>query len=186
MLKTVEIRSLFEDSGDKSHFKYSEEVELQLSKMVFGKSRIKEISEGYAPWWDFKLSNDKTIELKIQSSKDPYIEIQQRIGDTIKDSGFSLSKADYWLILNTGSIKTPVGWKKVMKIRIFSRTDIENSVTDDTEIVQKYSTIGFKVDHKVTPFINVGHIEMNEEDGISLDLTKIKWYKGWSPKEFCK
>lgn len=125
-MQEIVLKKLYESDNDKDHFLYSEEAELALSTLVFGEKNIKNISSGYAPGYDVELANGKTVEIKIKSGRDLFIEFSQlsRAGERV-DSGMALSKADYWLFVTLGGGGS---YKHVGKLRLFKKSKLLSSI----------------------------------------------------------
>lgn len=110
----------------------------------FFDARAVACSYGSFPAFDVRLSNSKTVEIKITSKEgnSVIVETEKIVGGDWQPSGLSLSVADYYLFLQPGIInkKDPIA----MKVRVID-AEILRSLAKISRIKEFGDTKGFEL-----------------------------------------
>lgn len=113
--------------NDYSISRQIEQIILDQLRLLYNvEEKDVDISQGCNSAYDFRMLN-KLFELKIMSTSYYNIEISRASG---QPSGLSSSKADYYIIVNPGSLYQ----KEVMKIRIVATGDLRQAVQQSTKV----------------------------------------------------
>lgn len=104
-------------SGAKGDFSYSEEAELRLCELVYGKGMVEGVTQGYNADYDVLLTDGTKVEVKFTRSKDIFIEEAYYDGTP---SGLSITKADVYLIVHKGYWDGDIGKIKEIPVNVLN------------------------------------------------------------------